>query len=142
MAPGESNPDDWDAAVYAVGDLFEDLPIEDGATKYTFDTAIFTWIELYFDAAPGAKVDLFSIMDLFSVRATNTALSFSSLAVKDSGFSWINPHSEWSAYTRVEIQGRLTNYGPLGVVTIQVGGGLLDTFGNRNDNTMQLILLK
>jgi hypothetical protein len=142
LAPGESNPDDWDAAVYAVGDLFADLPIDDGITKYTFDTPVSTWIELYFDTAPGAGLDLFSIMDLFSIRSTNTALSFSCLTVKDSGFSWTNPHSEWSAYTRVEIQGRLTNYGSSGVVTIQVGNGVLDTHGNRNDNNIQLVLLK
>ncbi|MDL2230107.1 Ig-like domain-containing protein, partial [Treponema sp. OttesenSCG-928-L16] len=142
LAPGESNPNDWDPAVYAVGDLFADLPIEDGAAKYTFDTAIPTWIELYFDTAPGASLDLFSIMDLFSISSTNTALSFSFRAIKDSGFSWGAPHSAWSSYTRVEVQGRLTNYGSSGVVTIKVGNGVLDTYGNRNDNDIQLILLK
>jgi hypothetical protein len=142
LAPGEANPDNWDAAVYAVGDLFATLPIDDGTTKYIFDTAIPTWIELYFDTAPGAGLDLFSIMDLFSIGATNKALSFSCLAVKDSGFSWTNPHSEWSAYTRVEIQGRLKNYDSSGVVTIQARSGIQDTLGNRNDNNIQLVLLK
>jgi hypothetical protein len=142
LAPGESNPDNWDPAVYAVGTLFADLPVESGAAKYAFDTAIPTWIELYFDTAPGAALDLFSLMDIFSISATNTALSFSFRAIKDAGFSWAAPHTEWASYKRVEIQGRLTNYGTSGVVTINVGNGVMDTLGNRNDTDIQLMLLK
>ena len=142
LAPGESNPDNWDPVVYSINDLFADFPIEDGSTKYIFDTAIPTWMELYFDMAQGAALDLFSIMNLFGFSSTNNALSFSFRLVKDSGFSWINPHDEWASYTRIEIQGRLTNRGTSGVVSIALGDGVLDTYGNKSEKDLKLILLK
>ena len=142
LAPGESNPDNWDPVIYSVNDLFADFPIEDGSTKYIFDTAISTWMELYFDTAPGSALDLFSIMNLFGFSSTNNALSFSFRLVKDSGFSWIAPHDEWASFSRIEIQGRLTNRGTSGVVSIGLGDGVLDTYGNKSEKDMKLILLK
>ena len=141
-SPGEANPDNADPLAYAVTDIFEDLPIDSAANKYIYDTATSTWIELYFDTAPGTAVSEFSLMNLFRVDAGNSALSFSPRSIKSSGFTWTAPHAAWAAYSRIEVKGILTNRSNSGLISFIIGSGLLDMSGNRNDKEFRIPLLK
>jgi hypothetical protein len=122
---------------YSPADAFEALPLIGGSGAGTN-----AWIELYFDTAPGAAVDLFSLMDLFRLEATNGALSFSPQDIRSSDFSCPLPLPEWAAYFRVEIQGLLINGISSGMVSFYIGAGLLDTLGNRNTGIFRLPLYK
>jgi hypothetical protein len=122
---------------YTPADAFGELPLTGGSGAGTN-----AWIELYFDTAPGAGVDLFSLMYLFRLAATNGALSFSPRDIRSSDFSHLLPPPEWEAYYRLEIQGLLLNGISSGMVTFYVGAGLLDTLGNRNAGIFRLPLYK
>jgi hypothetical protein len=85
-----------------------------------YETEIPFWIELYFETAiggaGGVAIDLFSLMDIFSVNATNSAMSFSPRLVVDGNFTVQAPCSGWESYTRVEIRGKLINTIHSGVI--------------------------
>jgi hypothetical protein len=106
---------------------------------YTKDTPFF--FELYFDIAEDADIDLFSLMDKFSVSASNNALSFSPHAVVDKDFTAADPAAGWESYHRVEVRGVLINEVNSGVITFQIRTGLLDTLGNKAE-AARLPLLK
>jgi hypothetical protein len=101
-----------------------------------------TWVELYFDMAPGAAVNLFSLMDLFRIEATNGALKFVPRSVWASGFTWAAPHAPWAGYTRVELKGVLINYPASGLVRFIVEKGLEDSRGNQSAGAFELPLVK
>ncbi len=142
MTPGGANESAQQAVQFAIEDLSADLPIESGTGKYPFDVSTSTWIELYFDTAPGAEVNLFSIMDLFRIDVTNSAFSFSPRSARNTNFTWTNPYSGWQSYSRVEVRGQLTNKSNTGVVTFFIASGLLDSLGNKNDDTFAITVLK
>jgi len=125
---------------YRPEDLFADFPVE--GTYYTFDSGINTWMELYFETAPGAAIDTFSLMDRFRFNATNGALSFSPRSVVVSGFTVNDPFPLWNNYYRVEIRGVMTNHPYTGMVTIETGAGLKDSFGNKTAEAQRFLLSK
>ncbi|MDR1177304.1 MAG: Ig-like domain-containing protein [Spirochaetaceae bacterium] len=137
LGPGDAEP-----KAYSVNDLFADLPLKGDAAHYTFDTGIPSWIELYFDTAPGGEINLFSLMDLFRIESTNSALSFSPRSVVQDAFTWAHPHDPWSAYTRVEIRGLMVNHPAQGVIRFIVGSGLEDSLENRTAEAFELPLVK
>jgi len=120
--------------------LFADFPVESG--NYVFDRGVDTWIELYFETAPNASVDLLSLMDRFKFSATNGALSFSPRLMNNSSFSVEDPAPGWEDFCRVEIRGVLTNHPYTGMVTIEVGAGLRDSLGNKSAEALRVLLLK
>ena len=144
MAPGivSVNDDDQEPIVYMFQNLFSDLPIKTGDGRYPFETGTFTWMELYFDTAAGAEIDIFSLMNLFRVESTNSAVSFSPRSMVRENFTWINPAENWENFQRVEVRGFLTNTINNGIVTFHIPSGLLDTRGNRSTRDFRISLLK
>jgi hypothetical protein len=126
--------------IYKPDDLFADFPIEGG--NYSYDRGINTWIELYFETASGSVLNLLSVMDKFRFSATNGALSFSPRSVAVSGFSVTDPVPLWANCYRVEIRGVMTNHPYTGMVTIEIGAGLQDSYGNKSAAAQRFLLLK
>jgi hypothetical protein len=127
-------------AVYRPEDLFADFPIESG--NYSFDRGVNTWMELYFETAPGASIDPLSLMDRFKFSATNGAVHFSPRTIVLSSFTAALPVSGWEHFRRVEIRGVLTNHPYTGMVTIETGAGLKDSLGNKTPEAQRFLLLK
>jgi hypothetical protein len=142
MAPGKTGADNQDPRDYSPESLFADLPVTAGEDRYPYGEQISTWIELYFDTAPGAEIDLFSVLDLFRIETTNTVFSFSPRSIRAADFSAGHPRPGWEAYTRLEIRGYLTNTINAGVVSFCFDSGLGDTLGNRNEKSFRISLLK
>jgi len=140
--PGSAN----DLIVFTPEILFDDFPVK--SENYAFDRGIDAWIELYFETAPNASIDLLSLMDQFKFSATNDALSFSPRlmvspgVITGSSFSVDDPASGWEDFCRVEIRGVLTNHPYAGMVTVEVGAGLKDSLGNKSAEAMRILLLK
>ncbi|MDR2314171.1 MAG: Ig-like domain-containing protein [Spirochaetaceae bacterium] len=131
-----------DLAVYTTEDQFADFPLR--GENYTFDTELSAWIELYFETAGGSSVppDPLSLMDVFSVGATNGALNFSPRTLVFSGFTVPEPALAWGALYRVEIRGMLTNRPYTGMVTVEVKAGLKDALGNKSARPFRFLLIK
>jgi hypothetical protein len=112
---------------------------------FNIDVAEFeveTWIELYFDTAAGADIDMFSVMDLFKVTATNNAISFLPLRVTDNDFTITEAAAGYTNNKRVEVRGLLSNNVNKGIVTFSIGKGLLDTKQNKNTGEMKIAVIK
>jgi len=120
--------------------LFADFPVE--SEYYLFDKGTETWIELYFETASGASVDLVSLMDRFKCNVTNGALHFSPRSISDTAFTVEAPVSGWDDYCRIEIRGVLTNHPYMGMVTFEVGSGFKDSLGNLSAETSRILLIK
>ena len=139
MAPGNAEHEEES---YTASDLFAVLPVGPGEGHYPYSVAVPSWIELYFETAPGTEIDLFSLMDLFRVETTNQALHFSPRSIRTEGLSWPSANEGWEKYHRVEIRGLLTNTVQSGVVTFRIPSGLRDTRGNRSSSDFRISLLK
>jgi hypothetical protein len=142
MAPGETGIAAQEPLHFTPGDLFEDLPIVYGEKRFPYEEKIPVWLELYFDTAPGAGINIHSLMECFSVEATNSALYFSPQSVRDSGFTWSEKQEGWEEYERLEIRGLLTNTINSGVVSFQLAPGLEDARGNVSAGAYRISLLK
>ncbi|MDR2258085.1 MAG: Ig-like domain-containing protein [Treponema sp.] len=142
MAPGKSGTEDQDPRDYSPENLFYDLPIDSGDDRYPYGEPIPAWIELYFDTAPGADIDVFSVMDLFRIESTNNVFTFSPQSIEGENFSFPDPRPGWESYRRLEIRGKLTNTINAGVVSFCLDPGLGDTLGNQNENPFRISLLK
>ncbi|MDR0550759.1 MAG: Ig-like domain-containing protein [Spirochaetaceae bacterium] len=113
---------------------------EDG--KYKFTSQCDTWIELYFDTADGADIDLISVRELFRLDCTNNCITFSPQSVRASAFTWADKADMLINYQRVEVKGKLQNINRQGLVTFYIGAGLRDSLGNINDNIQRIELYK
>ncbi|MDR1468863.1 MAG: Ig-like domain-containing protein [Spirochaetaceae bacterium] len=112
---------------FGIGDNFTNAHITDD------DAAAIT---LWFDTAEGADINLYSLMECFSFSSTNNAASFQTTAI-DYGTA---PDGESRP---VVITGILDNKEvEHGVITISVGAGLLDTYGNKQTKAQKIVLLK
>ncbi|MDR1419989.1 MAG: Ig-like domain-containing protein [Treponema sp.] len=140
MAPGKG-AGEQELAVYTPGDLFADLPVQNGEGRFPYGTEVSEWVELYFDTAEGASIDPLSLMELFRVEAGG-ALSFSPRSVRLNGFSEAAPAPGWDQCERVEIRGVLVNSTGGGVVSFITGAGLRDSLGNRSEKAFRISLLK
>jgi len=120
--------------------LFSDFPITD--ENYPSGENINSWVELYFETAEGASIDLFSLMELFRIETSNNVISFSPRRMKNTNFTAPYPHNGMETFQRIEITGILTNSTNFGVVTFLIASGLKDTLGNRNDKSLKISLLK
>ena len=141
MSPnGDSDDNDPRLMAYGYAQLFVDLPIE--KEHYPYDTKTAAWIECYFDCAPGAGIDLFSLMEKFRVETSNNVLSFMPMIVRNSNFTISDPHPEWKQFQRVEIAGILTNNANAGIVHFVINQGLSDSKGNLSEKQFRISLLK
>ncbi|MCL2808622.1 MAG: Ig-like domain-containing protein [Treponema sp.] len=120
--------------------VYKSFPISDD--NYPSGENINTWIELYFDTAQSASIDLFSIMELFRIDSSNNVINFYPRQVKSGGFSEIEPHDIWKNYKRIEITGYLVNSTFFGIINFHIGAGLKDSFGNKNENIQKISVLK
>jgi hypothetical protein len=139
-APG--TPDNPGPLVYGIDDLFGNFSLGSGDDQYPYSVPVFCWIECYFDTAPGALVDVFSLMELFRISTSNNVLTFSPRSVSDKDFSMPDAHQGWEKYQRLEIRGFLTNTINSGVVNIEIDPGLKDSLGNKSENAFKISLLK
>jgi hypothetical protein len=130
------NSSSTDYAFFSRENIFELFKI--GVAEFE----VSTWIELYFDTAVGADIDLFSVMDLFKVTATNNSFAFSPVRVIDNGFTINEPAVGFTNTKRVEVQGLLSNTIDNGIITFSVGKGLLDTKQNQNNKEMKIMVIK
>ncbi|MDR1250591.1 MAG: Ig-like domain-containing protein [Treponema sp.] len=146
MAPDSET--DKELTSYEIDSLFEDIPInaasalDNGKDRYPYNEKTETWIECYFETAPGLSVDTLSLMALFHIETSNNVLVFSPRLIKESGFSVSDSRPGWEQYQRLEIRGFLTNTINSGVVNIHVDSGLQDSGGNRNEKKFRISLLK
>jgi hypothetical protein len=110
--------------------------------NYPSGDRVQTWFDLYFSAAEGADIDLFSLMDLFRIETSNNVFSFYPNQVKTSGFSISDPQTGWENFIRIEIAGQLVNTTNYGLIYFQIGAGLKDSSGNKNENLQRIIFIK
>lgn len=142
LAPGKNSGEDQNLAFYSPDKLFAELPISSGEGQYPYKEAVQTWIELYFDTAPGAYIDSFTVMELFRLETSNNVLAFSPRSIRGENFSIPDPQPGWESYVRLEIQGDLTNTINAGVVSFRIEPGLKDSLGNLNETVFRISLLK
>lgn len=143
LAPGAAGAaGDHEPVLYTPDQVFADFPLEAGSERYPFDIPTNTWIELYFETAQGGIVDLFSLMNSFSLSVTNSCLSFSPRSVLRTGFIWADPEAGYEQFERIEIRGLLTNSTNAGLVTWTIAAGLLDSLGNSSGEAQLLPLRK
>jgi len=138
MSPeNKNNPE-----LFSIGtdSVFNLIPISDN--NYPSGESVQTWIELYFDTAQEAAIDPFSLMELFRIETSNNVVTFSPRQIKFSGFSVPQPQSGWEEYSRAEISGIIVNSTNIGLIVFQIGAGLKDSYGNKNDKTMRISLIK
>jgi hypothetical protein len=140
MSPGSN--DDLRALSYSLMDSFNDLPIKIGEGRYPYNERIPSWIELYFETAPDTGLDLFSLMDLFRVEATNQALTFLPRNIRTKDFNLNEASAGWESFTRVQIDGILVNSVHTGIVSFRIPPGLKDQRGNKSAVDFRISLLK
>jgi hypothetical protein len=140
---GIPDPASWyEAADFSVEAPFGDLDIDTGEGRYPYTEQVSGWIELYFDLAPGAELDLLTLMRLFRVESSNNALSFSPRRMSTGDFTFPEKRPGWEVYERVEVRGIFVNTVSSGVVTFLVGSGLRDSRGNESGRDWKIPLLK
>jgi len=120
--------------------FLEKVPIS--VENYPSGVRVQTWFDLYFSAAQGAEIDLFSLMDLFRIETSNNVLSFYPNQVKTSGFSVSDPQTGFENFIRIEIAGDIVNTNSYGIVYFQIAAGLKDSLGNKNENLLRIIFIK
>jgi hypothetical protein len=125
---------------FEAGGLFAALPIAD--ENYPSGVNVRTWIELYFDTAQGASIDVFSVMELFRVETSNSVLDFSPMQIKTENFTMPEPEPGWEKFERIEITGILSNSINFGIVNFIVGPGLKDSLGNKNEKLFRISTIK
>jgi len=138
MAPGnETNPE---LKYFDINSLYDDIPIKN--ENYPSGESVRTWIELYFITAEGAKIDPFSVMELFRIDTSNNVLSFSARQVKTDNFTIADPQSGMEDFQRIEIAGNLINSTSFGIINFQIAPGLKDSLGNQSENLFRISLIK
>jgi hypothetical protein len=142
MSPGKP---DLNFFYTGTDSIFKVIPIAD--ENYPSGESIQTWIEFYFETAEGtygekATIDQFSMMELFRIETSNNVVNFSPRQVKTSNFSVSAPHPEWESFVRLEIAGNIVNSTNYGLVIFHIGAGLKDSFGNKNENSQKVSLVK
>jgi hypothetical protein len=132
--------DNTDLFFCGTDEIFKDLPITD--ESYPSGISVKTWIELYFITAPGALIDIFSVMELFRIETSNNVLTFSPRQIKTENFTIPEPQDGWENFERIEITGNLTNSIYFGIVNFQIGSGLKDSLGNKNEKLFRISTIK
>jgi len=125
---------------YSINSLYESIPVSD--EYYPSGENIKTWIELYFSAAEGAVIDLFSVMELFRIETSNNVINFSPRRVKGGNFTVPDPQCGWENLQRVEIEGIFVNSVFFGIINFRIASGLRDSLGNRNEKSFEISVIK
>jgi len=136
----EPEESDYELFFSDISSLYNLIPITE--VNYPSGTSVRTWIELYFETALGAVIDIFSLMELFRIETTNNVLTFSALRIKTDNFTIEEPQSGLEDLYRIEISGNLINSTNYGIVNFQIASGLRDSLGNLNDSLQRIALIK
>jgi len=131
-----SPKDNHELVYFEVGGLFADLSISD--ENFPPEVNVKTWIELYFETARGAQINIFSVMELFSVETSNGVLVFSPLQIKTENFTIPEPEPGCEKFIRVEITGNLKNTVNFGIVNFQINSGLKDSLENKSEKLFRI----
>jgi hypothetical protein len=123
-----------------IDSLLEKVAISE--ENYPSSVRVQTWFDLYFSAAEGADIDLFSLMELFRIETSNNVFSFSPNQIKTSGFSVSDPQTGWENFLRIEIGGTFVNTTNYGLVYFQIAAGLKDSLRNKNENSQRITFIK
>lgn len=142
LAPGESDPGMRRLVAFPADEPFATLPLGGGAAEYPPGAPTPSSIELYFELASGASIELFSLMSSFSISSTNDALYFSPRAVSLGGLAYAEPYGPWAGYAMARVDGYVTNRLASGVVTVRLAAGFRDSAGNASPLSQSLPLLK
>jgi hypothetical protein len=125
---------------YTADKLFRTFEIN--SNDFPYDQTVSVYIELYFNTADNARINLFSIMDLFRVESTNTALNFTPLVSIGEDFICVDDTPDFNGLCRIEIKGLLKNTARGGIVSFYISPGLMDSYSNVNQEAMSIQLLK
>lgn len=142
LAPGMIQPADRCLSAFSVDRPYETIAITSDQGHFPVGIQTALVFECYFELAPGASIDILSLMDTFRARATNGALDFSAVAIRPGGLDYAAPCPEWPGAAIALIEGSLTNRAASGVFTVQFASGLVDSLGNVNHMAQTLALLK
>ena len=112
-----------------------------GSLQFVVGTQVETYADLYFSLAAGASINLFSLMNEFSIEATNACASFFIKKMQSSGFADPQPDGI-PGTTCVRAIMDLQNASDSGIVTFKIGDGLVDSAGNPIAGAWRLSLLK
>jgi len=138
MAP--QNENDCEPVFIGADSLFQIIPISDA--NYPSSKIIGTWIEVYFAAAEGASIDIFSLMEHFRIDSSNNVITFSPGQIKTNNYTISEPHPGTDKLQRIEIAGNLMNTTNYGIINFQISSGLKDNLGNRNEKTFNIPFIK
>jgi len=125
---------------FEAGGLFADLSISE--ENFPAGVDVKTWIELYFETAREAAINIFSVMELFNVETSNGVLDFSPLQIKTENFTITEPEAGCEEFIRVEITGNLKNSVNFGIVNFQIKPGLKDSLGNKSEKLFRISTIK
>jgi hypothetical protein len=112
-----------------------------GSSSFPVGTAVETYVDLYFSLAAGASPDVFSLMDAFSIEATNSCATFSIKKMQASSFTGPQPLA-FPGETCIRIIADLQNASDSGIVSFKLSEGLVDSKGNPIAGAWRLPLLK
>jgi hypothetical protein len=122
--------------------IYKNIAIKDGIDNYPPGVSVKTFIELYFLTADSAFIDPLSVMEYFRIETSNNVLSFSPRQIKTENFTIANPEGEWDTLERLEVSGYLVNSTNFGVINVIISPGLKDSYGNKNEKTQMISLIK
>lgn len=142
LAPGAVAIADRCLVAFGLDAPFATLALGGEPERYPVGVPTMVTIELYFELASGATLDLFSLRQSFGMSATNAALEFQPLLVEPGGLSWAQAYAPWSECSVARVSGTLTNRANTGVVTVSLAAGFCDSLGNVMAAPQGLPLLK
>ncbi|GMO28872.1 MAG: hypothetical protein Ta2F_04260 [Termitinemataceae bacterium] len=136
----KENADGAKKIVYNSNELFSNILIDHENYQYgTSKTLVF---ELFFDTALNAKINLFSLMNLFRVDYTNTFFSITAKSFKEKEIGTFIPPEGFENMYCVEVTSSVFNSENSGVIKFYIAGGLTDTNGNKNNDAMSIQVTK
>jgi len=138
MAP--QNKTDCELIFISADSPYKIIPIKE--ENYPSGEVISTWIELCFETAESASIDIFSVMELFRIETSNNVITFSPRYVKTSNINNSEPNADAENYQRIEIHGNLVNSTNYGIINFQITAGLKDSLGNHNDKSFTIPVIK
>lgn len=142
LSPGEELPEDRQLAVFSVAQPYTTIAMTGVATGYPVGVPVNTSLEIYIELAPGAEIDLLSLMKSFRFSSTNAAVDFSANRMRLGGFDYSEAHAPWATYAVASVDGTLTNRVDSGILTVQLAAGFNDSRGNAAGAPQRLALLK
>jgi len=142
LAPGEADPGDRDLTVFPVDQPYATIALSGGTGRYPVGIPTATSLELYIELAPGACLDLASIMESFAVSGGNGAIDVLLNRITVAGIEYAAPYAPWAGCSVARVDGTLTNRVNCGIMTFGLVAGFRDSSWNATRAAQSLPLLK